>query len=294
MTPRTTGLLLLLITAINWGATWPLLKFIMTGLPPLTLRAWGATATALVLLGVSLLLRTPLGVPRGQRGRLVLYALLNITAWMAFGTLALRWLSASEGAILAYTMPVWTALFAWPILGEKPGLGRTLGLLIGFGSVAVLFAGRGAAMGLDKLPGMLLILSSAVLFALCSVLSKRWPLRLAPMASVTWQMGIGALPMLVLAPFIEHADIGSVSGEVWFWFGWMVVFSMGVSYFTWFGALSRLPASTAALGTLLAPVLSVAGASAFLGEPFGLREGGALAGVILAVGLAITQRDRPA
>lgn len=294
MTPRTTGLLLLLLTAINWGATWPLLKFLMNDLPPLTIRAWGAGATALLLLALAKALRVPLAVPRAQRGRLVLYALLNITAWMAFGTIALRWLTASEGAILAYTMPIWTALFAWPILGERPGLGRSAGLLIGFGSVALLFAGRGAAVGLEKLPGMALILTSAVLFAMGAVLSKRLSLRLPPLSALTWQMGIGAIPMLAFAPFLEHADVRAVAGATWFWFGWMVIFSMGLSYFTWFGALARLPASTAALGTLLAPVLSVLGAALALGEPLGLREILALGGVVVAVSLAITQSERPA
>ena len=291
MTPRTTGLLLLLLTTINWGATWPLLKYIMTALPPLTLRAWGAGATALLLFAIAKTLRVQLAVPRAQWGRLILYAMLNVTAWMAFGTLALRWLSASEGAILAYTMPIWTALFAWPILGERPGLGRTAGLLIGFGSVAMLFAGRGASVGLEKLPGVALILTSAVLFALGSVLSKRMPLRLSPFSALTWQIAIGAVPMLVIAPFMEHADVGAVPGDVWFWFGWMVIFSMGLSYFTWFGALARLPASTAALGTLLAPVLSVIGAALLLGEPAGPREFAALLGVVVAVTLAITQPE---
>lgn len=280
-----------MLTAINWGTTWPLLKFILTGLPPLTLRAWGASAAALILFGLALALRVPLAVPRAQRGRLVLYALLNVTAWMSFGTLALRWLSASEGAILAYTMPIWAALFAWPLLGEKPGLMRVVGLLLGFGSVAALFVGRGAAIGVEKLPGMALILSSAVLFALGAVLSKRRPLILPPVAAVTWQMAIGALPMLALAPFLEHADIAAVTTQVWFWFGWMVIFSMAVSYFTWFGALARLPASTAALGTLLAPVLSVVGAGVVLGEPLGALELGALGGVVAAVALAVRQPE---
>nr|WP_314075236.1 DMT family transporter [uncultured Roseococcus sp.] len=292
MTPRTTGLLLMMLTAINWGTTWPLLKFLLTGLPPLTLRAWGSGAAALILFGVALALRVPLSVPRAQRGRLVLYALLNVTSWMAFGTLALRWLSASEGAILAYTMPIWAAVFAWPLLGEKPGLARVAGLLLGFGSVAALFAGRGAAIGIEKLPGMALILSSAVLFALGAVLSKRRPLLLPPVAALTWQMAIGALPMLALAPFLEHADVAGVTAQVWFWFGWMVVFTMAVSYFTWFGALERLPASTAALGTLLAPVLSVVGAAVLLGEPLGALEIGALGGVLVAVALAVRQPER--
>lgn len=294
MTPRNTGFLLLVLTAINWGATWPLLKILLTEMPPLTMRALGASTVAVVLMLGALAFRISLAVPRAQRGRLVLYALLNVTAWMALGTLAMQWLSASEGAIIAYTMPVWAALLAWPILGEKPGPARLVGLILGFGSVAMLFAGRGAGVGLEKLPGMLLILTSAVLFALGTVLSKRRPLVLHPITTLAWQMAIGCIPMVLLAPLLESFEPSRVSGHVWFWFGWFVIFSMGMSYLTWFGALARLPASTAALGTLLAPVLSVIGAAIILGEPLGLREWLALGGTVGAVALAVGTRDKPA
>ena len=39
--------------------------------------------------------------------------------------LALLWLPASEAALIAYTMPVWASLIAWPVLGERPTLLRT-------------------------------------------------------------------------------------------------------------------------------------------------------------------------
>lgn len=293
MTPRSTGIILLLLTAVNWGATWPLLKFLMTEMPPLTLRAMGTVIIAVVLGLGAWAFRISLAVPRAQWGRLVLYALLNVTAWMAFGTIALRWLSASEGSILAYTMPVWAALFAWPILGEKPSPTRIAGLLLGVGSVAILFAGRGAAFGMEKLPGLLLILASALLFALGAVLSKRRPLTLHPITALGWQMAIGCIPMVILAPLLESFEPALVSGRVWFWFAWTVLFCMGLSYLTWFGALARLPASAAALGTLLAPVLSVIAAAIFLGEPLGLREWAALSGTVVAVALAVGSRDKP-
>ncbi len=293
MTPRQWGLTLLMMTAVNWGATWPLMKFLLTELPPLTMRAIGTAALAVTLAAGALAFGIRLRVPREQRPRLILFALLNITAWMAFGTLSLRWLTASEAAILAYTMPVWAALFAWPILGEKPGPRRIAGLVLGFGSILILFAGRGVELGLAKLPGLLFILASALLFALGAVLSKRRPLALHPVTALAWQMAIGCLPMAILAPFLESFTPSLVTPPVWFWFAWFVVFSMGVSYLTWFGALARLPASTAAIGTLLAPVLSVLGAGLILGEPLGWREGLALSGTVLAVALAVGVRDKP-
>jgi probable blue pigment (indigoidine) exporter len=293
MNPRQLGLILLMMTAVNWGATWPLMKFLLTELPPLTMRAIGTGTLALLLAAGALAFGVRLHVPREQRPRLVLFALLNITAWMAFGTLSLRWLTASEAAILAYTMPVWAALFAWPILGEKPGPRRIAGLALGFGSILILFAGRGVELGLAKLPGLLFILASALLFALGAVLSKRRPLVLHPVTALAWQMAIGCLPMAIMALALERFEPSLVTPPVWFWFGWFMVFSMGVSYLTWFGALARLPASTAAIGTLLAPVLSVLGAGFFLDEPLGWREALALSGTVLAVALAVGVRDKP-
>lgn len=293
MTPRNLGLVLLMATAVNWGATWPLMKFLLTEWPPLTMRAIGSGALAVMLALGALAFGIRLHVPRDQRARLVLFSLLNITAWMAFGTLALRWLTASEAAILAYTMPVWAALFAWPILGEKPGPARLAGLTLGFGSILILFAGRGVELGLEKLPGLILILASALLFALGAVLSKRQPLVLHPITALAWQMAIGCLPMVVLALLLERFEPALVSPSHWFWFGWLMLFSMGLSYLTWFGALARLPASTAAIGTLLAPVLSVLGAGLFLGEPLGWREALALSGTVAAVALAVGLRDKP-
>ena len=58
--------------------------------------------------------------------RLVLAAILNVGCWMVLMGFALVFLPASEAALIAYTMPVWASLLAWPILGERPNLLRVL------------------------------------------------------------------------------------------------------------------------------------------------------------------------
>ena len=126
------------------------------------------------------------------------------------------------------------------------------------------------------------------------MLSKQRPLVLHPITALAWQMAIGCVPMAVLAPLLESFEPALVTPPIWLWFGWFMIFSMGMSYLTWFGALARLPASTAAIGTLLAPVLSVLAAGLFLGEPLGWREALALTGTLGAVALAVMVRDKPA
>ena len=63
--------------------------------------------------------RRTLKVPADQWPRLLVSAALNVTLWMFVMSLALLWLPASEAVVIAYTMPVWTALLAWPLLGER-------------------------------------------------------------------------------------------------------------------------------------------------------------------------------
>jgi len=287
VTPRTLGLILLLLTGLGWGSNWPMLQVLLREMPPLAARSYAGMGASLLFAMGAMAFGISLTVPRALWGRLALASLLNVTAWMGLTTVSLLWLSAAEAATIAYTMPVWAALLAWPLLGERPGLRKVMGLLLGMGGVVMVFAGRGLELGLAKWPGMALVLVSALLFAYGTVRAKYRLLPLHPVASVVWQVGLGCLPLLLLSLAIETVDLSALSQRGWFMLGWMMLVALGLAYICWFGALARLPASTATIGTLLVPVVAVLSTGIFLGEPLGLREWSALAltagGVWLAV-----------
>jgi drug/metabolite transporter (DMT)-like permease len=60
---------------------------------------------------------------------------------------------------------------------------------------------------------------------------------------------------------------------------------MALCYLAWFGALKRIPTTTASTGLLLIPIIGALAAAVMLGEPLGVRELAAfaltLAGVVL-------------
>ena len=62
--------------------------------------------------------------------RLLLVSMLTIGGWVAFMGLALLWLNASEAAVLGISIPVWVALLAWPILGERLSPLRAVALTV--------------------------------------------------------------------------------------------------------------------------------------------------------------------
>ncbi|WP_235913711.1 DMT family transporter [Teichococcus coralli] len=277
----------LAITAVGWGLNWPALKLVLHDLPPLTARAVTALLATGGLTLVASLARVPLRLPASERGAVALAGLLNVGGWMGLSTLGLLWLPAGEGAVVAYTMPVWAALLAWPVLGERPTPARLLALLLGLGGVALLMTGGPVSGGAEKLPGVLLVMAAAICFALGAVTTKRRPLRLHPVATVIWQVGLGCLPVLAGAVLLERPAWKEVSTQAWAALAFMAILPLSICYMTWFAALRRLPASTAAMGVLAAPLVSVLVGAAALGEALGWRQAVALAltmsGVVLAL-----------
>ena len=263
------GLFFLATTSIGCGLNWPVTKYLLSELPPLILRGVTGIAGALLLAVVVLARRQSLRVPVEMWPRLCLYAFLNVTCWMALMGIALLWLPAGEASMLAYMMPVWASLLAWPILGERPTLLRVLAIVVAFGGLTILLGGDGLHVTSAKLGGFAMVLSGSLAFALGAVLSKKWPLTLPPMASATWQIGIGCLPVGLVGLAIESADLGAVTTVGWWALAYSTVIQFCVAYVAWFAALERLPASVAAIGTMAVPVFGVVASAIALHEPLG-------------------------
>jgi len=289
---RFAGFLLLAVTIIGWGLNWPAVKLLLLEWPPLFSRGVAGVAAAVLLAAIALSRGESLRVPRKHWLRLAFAAFTNVFAWMGFGTVAMKYLPISEAALLAYTMPIWTMLFAWPVLGERPTLRSVVALVLAFSGLAVLFSGQGFSFDQSKLMGVAMALGAAVLFAFGSV-TARTPIPLKPIALVAWQVGLGCLPMIVLGLMIEHPDLGALSPRGWALMAYMTLGPMAIAYLTWFAALSRLRPAAATTGSLGVPIVGVCAGALFLGDPFGLREIAALVLTLAGVALALRRSAAP-
>jgi drug/metabolite transporter (DMT)-like permease len=280
------GLVFLAITSVGWGFNWPVTKYLISEIPPLTLRGATGVIGASLLAILALARGQSLSVRRELWPRLVLAAVLNVMGWMVLMGLALLWLPASEAALIAYTMPVWASLLAWPVLGERPTLLRTMSLVMAFAGLAAIMGGNGLTASAAKLPGILMALVGSMAFALGTVLAKRLPLQLPPITAATWQIGIGCFPVAIVGLLIETSHWNEISQTGWILLFYSTVVQFCVAYVSWFAALARLPASVAAIGTMAVPVIGVAAAALALHEPLGIGQIAALvftlAGVVLA------------
>src|SRR5215212_3775931 len=200
---RLLGLVCLAVAATGWGLNWPLVKLVLRDWPPLFARGTAGLVGALGLAAVAKMSGEQLTVPIRAFGRLSLAAALNVFAWMGFSTVALLWLTVAEGALLVFTMPLWATLLAWPLRGERPTFRSLAALALGLAGTSVLLAGSGLALGGGKLPGILLALGAAVLFAYGTVVGVA-AIPLPPLTLTAWQVGLGCVPMLLAGLVIEN------------------------------------------------------------------------------------------
>jgi drug/metabolite transporter (DMT)-like permease len=243
----------------------------------------GAAALALFALAR----RQKLSVPRPMWLRLLLVSMLTIGGWVAFMGLALLWLNAGEAAVLGTSIPVWVALLAWPILGERVSPLRAVALTVALAGIAVLIGGHGIDASVEKLPGIACALAGAACVGLGTVLTKHFPLAMPTLSLAAWQIGLGCLPVAIVGLAVEQPQLAALSYVGWASLLYMTLIQFCLCSLCWFAALERLPATTASIGTLLVPVIGVLAASAMLNEPLGLRELGALVFTLGGVALAL-------
>jgi len=74
------GLMFLAITSIGWGFNWPVTKYLLSELPPLTMRGSTGVVGAALLAGLRFCAAKACGCPREMWLRLVMAAFLNVAA----------------------------------------------------------------------------------------------------------------------------------------------------------------------------------------------------------------------
>jgi drug/metabolite transporter (DMT)-like permease len=176
---------------------------------------------------------------------------------------ALAVTSASEGFILAYTWPMLVIILAFPLLKEKLTIIKLCSIFISFlGIVVIVTHGNIFALSFTSLQGDVLALGGAGVFALFSVLGKRY--HYDQVVSV-FMYFVTALLFIIPTLFL-FSSLKIPSFHVWLWLllnGFLV---NGISYIFWFKALEYGDTSIISNALYLTPFLSLVYIAIFLGE----------------------------
>ena len=257
----------MLIVAFFWGFNWPAVKILLATASPLSLRAAGVSGGALFLLAWTKISGVPLTVPRTHWRTVAIAGVLNVALFNIFVVFGQLTMPTSRAAILTFTMPLWAALFAWKFLGEALDRKRLLSLGTGALGLIVLSVPFWNVLMQGGNPiGLAFVLGAAISWALGTVYLKGHPIPAAPLAVTTWQIVVSAVVCNVAMGLFEtpHLDLGATPQMLAF--AYHIILPQAICYILWFDLVRRIPAGTAALGTLLVPIFGVIGAILLLGD----------------------------
>ncbi|NOU06450.1 MAG: DMT family transporter [Hyphomicrobiaceae bacterium] len=271
--------------ACFWGFNWAAVRLLLDGVSPWTLRAIGLSGGFAVLSSLVLITGRSMALPRASIPGVLIGGALNITAFNIFAVFAQLSMPTSRAAIVTFTMPLWAALFAWIWLREPIDRVRALSLTVGAFGLGLLSVAFWPTLARGGIPwGLLYALGAAICWALGTVYFKKQPMAGDPLAAIAWQVGVGAAACILAMLAFETPRIDLSDPKRMAALAYHIILPQGLVYVVWFGLLARVPASTAALGTLLIPIFGVIGAIVILGDwPTPLDVGG-LALILAAVG----------
>ena len=256
--------LLVVIMGVAWGFNWVAARIILTALPPWTMRALGIGLGALTLFAAAAIAGVSLAVPRGERGKILIAGVFNVAIFNVCSAYAQVYGTTSRAIVIAYSMPIWSALLAHFVLREKLNAVKLAALGLCAAGLAILIFPL--ARGGFPL-GALLALGCAWSWAAGTIYLKWTTIRAATLAVAAWQLLFGWL-MLAAGMLIFEGlpQLWPLPPHVVAWIGYNGLIGMGLAYFIWFVVVGRLPATTASLGSLLVPVIGVIGSAWLVGE----------------------------
>ncbi len=280
MTPRQAASLVLLAAIL--GTSFLFIRIAVEELGPAALTEARVLLAAAVVAAYVLLLRGALGLRERSRDYLVLG---TFAAALPFGLIAAAELElpASLASILNATPPIWAAVIAALLFGERFTARLAGGLALALGGVALVVAWR---------PLTLMFLSSlrpwrcsppARSTARWGTSSARRMRGVAPLSLVAGQHAAAAvvlLPVVALVPVREAPEVGE----------WGAVLALGLvctalAFVLYFRLIAEVGATRTLTVTFLVPVFGVLWGALFLGEE--LRPAQGVGALVLLAGVRL-------
>ena len=248
-----------------WGMNWVVMKTANTFFPPITFVAYRFLFGALVLLSVWRWLHLPL--PKKKYWPWIFLTgilqmgLNNIAAQTSMPTLG-----AGMVSVLNYSMPVFAAVMAHFLLGERLTWRKGAGIVLAIAGMAVLMDVHAGG----DVTAICIGLLSAVFWGLASIFVKLKLSDVNPISLTTWQMVCASLSLLAYTAIVPQGQVVWNTESV-LCLIYNGVLASALAFFLWSWILQHIEVSKASVAVLAVPVVGVVGGILCLGEPMTLH-----------------------
>lgn len=283
----------LVLTPLFWAGNAVLARATVDSIPPLSMSFWRWVIALAILL--------PIGLPgmwrhrqviRDRFGSMLALATFSVAAFNSLLYYAAITTTATNIALINATIPIFVALLAWVLLGDRTRPIQALGIALAIiGILTVVARGDISVLtGLEAQPGDLIMVAAVFSWGLFSVLLRRQAVPLPALTFLTTQILMGTL---VILPFYL-VDVLMFSGGFELTQGtampllYFAVFPGILAYAFWNHGVHQIGPARAAIFMYLTPVFASMLAGIFLGESLGVFH--VIGGLLILAGLILATR----
>lgn len=276
-------------TTMLLGSSYPFAKDVLAVMSPLLYSASRYLVAGLFLLGVMVLMRRPIALPRRDWVPMVVLSLVGVGLFQACWGLAMARTPPSLGSIVMTTTTAFSAILAWFGGRRLPVLGWT-GIAIAFAGVVVVVNNSLSAwtLSLGSLDGVGLWLLAAFAWALYVERGAPFNLRLGALPVMAWTTLIGSLLLMPIALLFDSpGEFARLDNRLLGYWLYTAIFPVGVAFLGLTVGLDRLGVSRVMVYMYLIPIAGVGLSAAFFSDP--LTPARVLGGLVVLLGVILTR-----
>ncbi len=269
------ALVLLVVLTLVWGTNWPLFAFAVREISVWTFRAVAVTLAGVALLAVARARGQSLAIPREYWPTIVIATCFYLVYWNIASTYSAILIPSGQASVLGFTMPLWSALISWAVLGERLNGRMLLGLLFGGAAVLLLMVPSLRAYASAPL-GFALGLSAGLGWAIGTLILKRRKVIVPATVLTGWQLMITAVPTTIGALWFGDGQWFMPSWQTIVVVAYIALIPMSVGNVAWFSIVGMLPVNVAGLSSIMVPMVAMVSGALVHGEPLGLTQWAAM------------------
>lgn len=258
---------LLLLMVLIWGTNFSLVKVALRDFPEMAFNAMRMLTSAIVFVAVIASSRTRPSFSRGDWIRLTLLGIVGTFLYQFMFVGGLKRTSAGNASLIIGASPILIALMSSLAGHERVAPRKWFGVALGFAGLYFV-VGHRADWSAASLTGDGMVIAGMGFWATYSVAAQPLLKRYSPLAVTGTSFSIGAaLYLLFTAPILVTIDWPSISGASWVLMFLSAVLALNVSYVIWYTGLQKLGATRTSMYSYLTPIVAMAVAAFWLGEP---------------------------
>jgi drug/metabolite transporter (DMT)-like permease len=294
---------LLLVMALIWGTNYSVVKSAFHELDPQAfnaLRLTIASAAFLIVIGVlqlrplnaqgsiATVFQTPTRLTRRDALELLALGIVGHFLYQYFFIGGLALTSVANSSLLLAATPIVIGLigaaFGQEHVGPRHWAGAALSM---FGIYLVV--GHSVSLHGRGLTGDLMMVAAVICWSIYTLGARRLVSRHSPVGVTGLSMAIGTvLYVPVVWPHLRAVAWSTISVRTWLSVFYSAIFAFGVAYTIWYAAVRQIGSARTSVYSNIIPLVAMATAVVFLGEPFGLAHAAGAAAVLAGVALTRT------